>query len=107
MPVIRIEYDDTIVSDDQAHALAVATQREVAEETGIKDVFVYGNASKIRVGVAPIEIWVEVTASKISNADDTLASLRQRLGGWKVTADFPHPINLTLNLMNWKFAIGI
>lgn len=107
MPVVRIEYDDVIVSEADARAVCEAAQKVISESTGIADVFVYGNSSQIKVNVAPIEIWVEVSDSKISDADVLTKELREKLNNWKVKTNFSHPLNLTLIPMHWKVEIGI
>lgn len=107
MPVITIEFDDAKVSDQEALKLSNAIQKIVSETTQIEDVFVYANSSRIKVRVAPIEIWVKISAQKVKNKDELLAELKNRLSEWKKEKNFKHPINLTLVLMDWKFEIGI
>ena len=107
MPVIYIEFDDTKVSDKDALDLSNAIQKIVSSVTQIEDVCVYANSSRINVKIAPIEIFVHISAHKIPNIDKMLNEFKQELSKWKKQMDFPHPINLTLNPLNWKFEIGI
>ncbi|MDE2029026.1 MAG: hypothetical protein KGI97_00515 [Alphaproteobacteria bacterium] len=107
MPLIRIEFDDEVVSDGDARSLSEVVRIIVSEETGIEDVFVYANAARIKVQIAPIEIFIEMSAPKIADADDLFARIKKRLSEWKGRRAFSHPINLTLIPMNWKFETGI
>lgn len=107
MPVITMEFDDTKVSDDEALQLSNAIQKIVSQTTQIEDVFVYANSSRIKVKIAPIEIWVKITAQKVKDKDELLRSFKDKLSDWKQENKFKHPINLTLVLMDWKFEIGI
>ena len=107
MPVIRVEYDNAIVSEAEASLLCDTMQKVVAEATNIEDVFVYGNSSHIKVAIAPIEAWVEMSADKVGDAEVLAGNIRTALGAWKDQTDFPHPINLTLIPMNWRLELGI
>ncbi len=107
MPVIRVEYDDAIVEESDARAVCEATQKIVSQITGIADVFVYGNSSQIKVMVAPIEIWVEMSNFKISDADELIKEIKNKLHDWKTEVRYPHPVNLTLIPMDWKIEIDV
>lgn len=107
MPLIRLEYDNNKVSDNDAESVSKAVRNIVSEVTGIADVFVYANTAKIKVQIAPIEIFVEMTAKKIQNVDALVNDIKSRLSAWKSANRFSHPINLTLIPMNWKVEIGI
>ena len=107
MPVIRLEYDDAVVSEEEARAICDAAQKVVSDATGIKEVFVYGNSSHIKVKIAPIEIWVEMSDHKITDAAALAKSFREGLSAWKNQVNFPHLINLTLIPMHWKLELDI
>lgn len=107
MPVIRLEYDDAVVNEHEAQAICEAAQKVVSETTGIEEVFVYGNSSHIKVKVAPIEIWVEMSDHKISDADTLARAMREGLSEWKQERNFPHLINLTLIPVAWKLELDI
>lgn len=107
MPVIWIEYDNGKVSDSEATTLSEAAQKIVSEVTGIEDVFVYAGSARIKVKVAPVEIFVEISASKAPDPGKLLGEIKSRLKEWKGKSGFKHPINLTVNPMQWKFEIGI
>lgn len=107
MPLINIEYDTTVVTNDDALVLSGALREIVISATGIEDVFVYANTSKITVAVAPIEIFVRMTAQKIKDTDVLMNELKSQIISWKAKADFKHPINLTLIPMDWNVEIGI
>lgn len=107
MPMIHIEYDNAGVSDHDAEALARAICGIVSRATGIKDVFVYANTAKIKVQVAPIEIFVRMTAAKIKDENALMQDIKVKLAEWKLSTNFQYPINLTLIPVNWKIEIGI
>lgn len=107
MPVIRLEYDNAVVTEAEAQAICDAAQKVVEGATGIKEVFVYGNTSHIKVKVAPIEIWVEMSDHKIQDADILAKSFREGLSQWKQQTDFTHLINITLIPMAWKLELDI
>lgn len=107
MPLIRLEFDDAKVPDKDVEALSTAVRDIVSAVTGIADVFVYANSAKIKVQVAPIEIFVEMSAPKIKDVDALTNEIKQKIIEWKAINSFSHPINLTLIPMNWKVEIGI
>ncbi len=107
MPLIRIEYDDEKVSDKEIQALSIAIREVVSHTTGIPDVFVYGNSARIKVQIAPIEIFMEMSAQKIDDVDVLFQTLTADISKWKRETAFAHPINFTLIPMQWKFAVNI
>lgn len=107
MPLIRIEYDDAKLQDKAVAEVSNAVQQIVSKATGIKDVFVYANSSHIKVQVAPIEIFIEMSASKITDKDALFADIKSRIQTWKRETGFSTPINLTLIPMNWKFEVNL
>ncbi|MBI4085088.1 MAG: hypothetical protein HY432_01095 [Candidatus Liptonbacteria bacterium] len=107
MPAIRIDYDNDKVSKDEITALSENAQKIVSEITDIDDVFVYANSSEIKVKVAPVEIFVEMSAHKIADPDKLIAKIKSKLSEWKRISGFKHSINLTLIPMQWKIEIGI
>jgi hypothetical protein len=107
MPIVRIDYDNEKLNEKEILALSQAAQKIVSEVTGIEDVFVYGNSSQIKLKIAPIEVFVEMSAHKITDPDKLIHEIKDKLVEWKKTTDFKHPINLTLIPMQWKIEIGI
>jgi hypothetical protein len=107
MPLIRIEFDNATVADEDARAVSVAVRDIVSRETSIEDAFVYANSSHIKIQVAPIEIFVEMSAHKIKDIDALVLRIKESLCGWKKTIGFPHRINFTLIPMTWKVETGI
>jgi hypothetical protein len=107
MPLIRIEFDDAKVSTDEALTVSKALQKIVSEETGIKDVFVYTNTAQIKVQIAPIEAFVEMSAHKIDDLDTLFNKFKSRISAWREQINFPHRLNLTLIPMHWKFDTDI
>lgn len=107
MPLIRLEYDDAKVPDVDVAQLSKAVRDIVSNVTNISDVFVYANTAKIKVQIAPIEIFVEMSAHKIADVDALITEIKQKLIEWKSQTKFTYPINLSLIPMNWKIEIGI
>ena len=107
MPVIKLEFDDKVVSLTYVERLSLAVRDIVSEETGIKEVFVYANTALLKVQVDPLEIFVEMSASKVADADKLIGQIKDRIVAWKKVVGFIHPINLTLIPVHWKLAIGI
>ena len=107
MPLIRLEWDDSKVSEGDVLKLSQAARDIVSEVTGIPDVFVYANTAKIKIQVAPIEIFVEMSDFKIKDEDVLIAEIKNKLSEWKKKVNFANPINLTLIPMHWKVEIDI
>lgn len=107
MPIIRIDFDREVVSSQGIEELSSAAQGIVSEATGIEDVFVYANSADISYKIAPIEIFIEMSASAIDDQDVLVGRIKGGLSRWKEESDFSFPINLTLIPMNWKIEINI
>jgi hypothetical protein len=107
MPTIYLEFDDTKVSDKQATELSWAVQKIVSEVTGIEDVFIYGNSARIKIQIAPIEIFIKLSAHKIKDRDTLFDDIKSKIHSWKDENHFAHPINLTLIPMDWRFEVDI
>ncbi len=107
MPMITIAYDNAKVTDSETTELSHAIQTIVSSVTKIEDVFVYAQSPHIKVKIAPVEIFIQMSAYKISDKKDLLNHITLELKGWKQSTGFPHPINLTLIPMDWEVAIGI
>lgn len=107
MPIIRIDFDDGMVSGDSVLAASQALRKIVSEETGIDDVPVYANAAHVKVHIAPVEVFVEMSASKIDDIETLFKKIKDRICSWRDQSGFQYRINLTLIPMNWKFETGI
>jgi hypothetical protein len=107
MPVVRIDFDNEKLSNDEAASLSQAVQKIVIETTKIDDVFVYANSPQLKINIAPVEVFVEMSAHIIADQDALIADIKTKLLAWKQEQHFPHLINLTLIPMNWKIEIGI
>ena len=107
MPTIRIDFDGDKVKSNDILALSNAVQKIVSDATKIEDVFVYANSSQIKVKVAPIELYVQMSESKIKNLDKLFDKIKSDISQWKKQNKFSQPINFTLIPMKWKFEIDI
>ena len=107
MPVIKVKYDDTVLTEAEARDLCHAVHKIVKEATGIEATFVYGNAAHIKIDIPPVEVLVEMSDYKIADEATLLKKMSDALGSWKKETSFPHPINLVLIPMHWKIEFGI
>lgn len=107
MPLIKIEYDDSKLDKQTITDLSIAIQQIVAQVTKIQDVFVYANTSQVKIQVAPIEIFIEMSAHKITDIDVLMSNIKDRLSIWKQENQFETPINLSIIPMNRKIEIWI
>ncbi len=107
MPVIRIDFDNEQISDAEVKALSEAVQKIVADVTEIDDVFVYANSAQIKVKVAPIEIFVQLSSKYVKDIDTLVGEMTKRIAAWKAETGFSHLINFTFIPMEWKIEIGI
>ena len=57
--------------------------------------------------IAPIEIFVEMSAPKIKDLDKLTGDIKNKIIEWKKETNFAYPINLTIIPMSWKIEIGI
>lgn len=107
MPIIRIDYDNEQIEPSEVIRLSHAVRDIVSEVTNIEDVFVYANSSEIKIKVAPVEIFVEFSASKIKDLDALMEEVKSRIKKWKDENDFKTLVNLSIIPMPWKIEIGI
>src|SRR3989344_9674500 len=96
MPMINIEYDDQKIKEKEILLLSESIQKIVSKVTNIEDVFVYANSSKIKVKIAPIEIFIQMSAHKIQDREKIVQEIKSELQTWKRKKPFNHKINLTL-----------
>ena len=107
MPLIRLEWDDAKIAEGEIQKLSQAVRDIVSDVTGIPDVFVYANSARIKVQVAPVEIFVEMSDYKIKDESVLIADIKEKLSEWKKATGFKLPINLTLIPMHWKVEVDI
>lgn len=107
MPMINIKYDSDKVKDEEIVLLSNAVQKIVQEATKIPEVFVYADSPKIRIDVAPIEIFVEMSASKVTDREQLFQDIKTHLSEWKKVNNFNNPITITLTPMDWRFDVDI
>ena len=105
--MITIKYDDKKVQDDSIVTLSHAVQKIVSEATGIPEVFVYADSPNIKIDVAPIEVFIEMSASKIADKELLFTEIKIKLTEWKKENTFAYPLTITLIPMDWKFEVGI
>jgi len=107
MPMITIKYDDAKVKDEEVILLSKAIQEIVSDATKIKEVFVYADSPRIKINVAPIEIFVEMSASAITEKESLFQDIKTDLSTWKKDNNFSIPIAITLTPMDWVFEVDI
>jgi predicted nucleotide-binding protein (sugar kinase/HSP70/actin superfamily) len=107
MPIIRIDYDNEQIRNEEVIRLSHAVREIVSEVTNIEDVFVYANSSEIKIKVAPVEIFIEMSSHKIKDLDELMENIKRPVQEWKKVNDFKIPVNLSIIPMPWKIEIGI
>ncbi len=107
MPVINLEFDNSVVNEGEAAQLSQAIRDIVSESTDIADVFVYANTAHIKIQIAPIEIFVRLSKHIAEGKPDLLTDVKNKLTDWKEREGFHYPINLTIIPMVWSMEIGI
>lgn len=103
MPMIKVKFDDVVVSDEKIVELSKALQKIVREATEIPEVFVYADSPKIKIDVAPIEVFIEMSASKVQDKEELFKIIHSSLVTWKNEQNFNFPITITLIPVDWKF----
>ena len=107
MPMINIKFDDQKIKNDEIVTLANAIIKIVQDATKISEVFAYADSPRIKIGVAPIEVFVEMSASKVSDREELFRTIKDQLSKWKNLNNFMHPITITLTPIDWRFEVGI
>ena len=104
MPTIQMLYDDSVISEKEIKELGLFL-RELclnSKNLNVKASFAYAENPKIKVNLFPIEIYIKITRSKILNQGALLKEIENGLRHWKVSKEFPHPINILLMPMDWE-----
>lgn len=107
MPVVTIEFDKDVVNESDIQRLVDASHKIVSDVTKIEDVPVYAHSAEYRAEIAPIEIFIRLSAHKITDAEALTKELRMAFSEWKQNENFSHIINMTLIPMQWNIEIGI
>ncbi len=105
--MITIKYDDARVPAEEVTVLGHVLKQIVQKATQIPEVFVYADSPRIKIDVAPIEVFVEMSASKIADKDTLFRDIKARFVSWKQEAGFSHPVTITLTPMEWIFETGL
>lgn len=105
--MINIKYDDAKIQDEKIVTLSNALIKIVRDATQIPEVFVYADSPRIKIGVAPIEVFVEMSKSKISDREALFQDIQNKLSEWKNSTAFEEPVTITLIPMDWRFEVGI
>ncbi len=107
MPMINLKFDDSKISDEKITELSNALIKVVQDATGIPEVFAYADSPRIKIGVAPIEVFVEMSATKVQDKEELFNKIKVGLSDWKEKVGFQYPITITLIPVDWKFEVGI
>jgi hypothetical protein len=104
MPTIQILFDDSVVSEEQVLQLGNALRDIALGADNLHDVsfaFAYGESPKIKIGLAPLEVYIKITRWKITDEKALSAEFREKLTAWKQEVHYPHPVNILLMPMDW------
>ena len=74
--MINIKFDDRKIQDKKIIELSNAVIKIVQDATNIPEVFVYADSPRIKIGVAPIEIFVEMSASKVPDKEELFEEIK-------------------------------
>lgn len=107
MPVVNIEFDGDKVSSAEMRLLCDGAHEVVSKVTEIEDVPVYAHNADFKTEIAPVEIFIRLSAHKITDANVLMANLKTAFVSWKKENNFSHPINMNLIPMNWNIEIDI
>lgn len=107
MPMIKVAYDDAKLKDEEIMTFSKALQKIVIDATNIQEVFVYADSPRIKIDVAPIEVFIEMSASKVSDKEALFGKIKEGIVEWKKESNFRYPITVTLTPVDWKFEVGL
>lgn len=105
--MINVKFDDSKVSDEKITQLSKGLIKVVQDATNIPEVFVYADSPRIKIDVAPVEVFIEMSASKVSDKEELFNKIKDGLSRWKQESGFEYPITITLTPVDWKFEVGI
>ena len=110
MSTIQILFDDSQVTNEEAEKLGVALRDIALNAENSHDVsfaFAFAESPKIKIGLAPFEVYIKVTRWKIDDEKKLLTEITEKLTKWKAENDFNHPVNILLMPMDWLIADSI
>ncbi len=111
MPIVRIDYEKTKLSQEEIKRVAEAIQGFAAEATGYTpaEISVFASENQVTVNAAPIEIYVYATFPDASEKDmeAMLTKLRELIIPFKEQNNIMIPFNLSVAKMNWKFQLEV
>lgn len=105
--MINIKFDDGKVRNEKITELSNDLIKIIQEATNIPEVFVYADSPRIKISVAPIEVFIEMSESKVSDRDELFENIKNKVSNWKKENNFEYPINITLIPINWRFETDI
>ena len=105
--MINVKFDDSKINDQKITELSHALIKIVQDATGIPEVFVYADSPRIKIDVAPIEVFIEMSAHKVQDKEILFEKIRNGISAWKKESGFDYPVTVTLTPVDWKFEVGI
>lgn len=111
MPIVKIEYEKTRVSEEEMQTVATALHGFVAEVTGYepKDISVFASPNHFSVNAAPLEVYIygNFPDATESSMEATLEKLAALIAPFKIERGITTPLNLSIAKMNWKFKLEV
>ncbi len=111
MPIVRIDYEKTKLSQEEIQKVVQAIQEFAAQVTGydLSEISVFASENQITINAAPIEIYIYATFPTSSEHDmeAMLAKLRELILPFKEKNNITIPFNLSVAKMNWKFQLEV
>ncbi len=111
MPIVRIDFEKNIISQDEIKMVAVAIQEFTAKVTkyDLKDISVFASENQVTINAAPVEIYVYATFERASDEDLELMlkEIRDLIVPFKLKNNIKTLFNLSIVKMNWKFELEV
>lgn len=111
MPIVRIDYEKTQVTEEEIHAIVAAVQGFAADVTGYepKDISVFASENQITANAAPLELYIHATFPDVteSEMESMLENLASHIATFKKEHAITIPFNLSVVKMQWKFKLEV
>ncbi len=111
MPIVRIDYNKEVFSDEKMQSIAETIQVLSAQVTGYdtSDISVFASPNCITVNAAPIEVYIYATFPHETGEcmEKMLEELKGLIIRYKEENDIATPFNLSVVKMDWKFQLEV
>ena len=105
--MINLYFNEQFVSPAEATVLIDGVQTLVKRVMNKQDVFAFAINTSNFLSNDPIELFVQISALKISDAGGLADKLSEAITAWRTGNSFPHPINLNVVPVEWHARLGL